>query len=191
MLETGKSYAEQMIRVIKKERKKSRIDYVHPGNEISEGYIIVNYRKRNMEIKALMDGRLSMMLPEDWKLWKKELPQLYTYCSSVEKESMVLSLQDAGHAESLDTCIMEVNIHETRKFSITEKGFIVNRQGIEIEYRMVSDGKEVFSVLFECMAGTQKIQGNFLAHYYRRKVWKKVIPQMLEQMWIHMEGLGE
>lgn len=186
MLETGKSYAEQMVQVIKKEKRRNKIDYVHPSNDISNGYIIVNYRKRNLERKKLMDGQLSMLLPEDWKLWKEELPWFYTYGSSEEKERMVLSIQDAKYTKSLDACIEEVNLEKTKKFSMIEKGSMVNSQGIEIEYRMVSDGKEIFSALFECTIGIQKIQGNFLAHYYRRKVWRRVIPQILRQMLVYM-----
>ena len=192
MLKTGKSYAEQMIQALKKEKKNEKIDYVHPNNDISEGYIIVNYRKRNLERKILMDGQLSMLLPEDWKLWKEELPWFYTYGSSKEKERMALSIQEMEYTKSLDTCIEEVNISRTSPFSIIEKGSIVNSQGIETEYRMLSDEKEIFSALFEYTAGRKKIQGNFLAHYYRRKVWKKVIPQILSQMLVCVDnGKGE
>ena len=53
MLETRNTFSEQLIQKIKRDREKNRIDYVHPRNQIQDGFIVVNYQKRNIVYKDL------------------------------------------------------------------------------------------------------------------------------------------
>ena len=89
MLETRNTFSEQLIQKIKKDREKNRIDYVHPRNQIQDGFIVVNYRKREMEKRVLMDGRMQMTIPKDWYLKEQKGSGKFLYVSPYEKEILL------------------------------------------------------------------------------------------------------
>lgn len=165
MLETEYTYAEQLVKLIKKKKKKEQIDYIHPDNRIENGYIIVNYHKRNLERKELMDGKIHMILPEDWEEKKEKNSTIYAYGSVLEKENLVLSLTEIKETRDMKYWLEEVNMREKGKFQVTEEGEIVTKQGIKITYQYVTDQAELFLALIEGQIEEKVLQGTFAMHY--------------------------
>lgn len=176
MLETNQTAAEYIVRSLKK--NKNKIDYVHPENKIENGYIIVNYRKREMEKRVLMDGRMQMTIPKDWYLKEQKRSGKFLYGSPYEKEILLCEVREGEKYKTIEREVTEILQRE--HFTILEEKTLFNKQQHPFRCISLTDCKERYMVLFECSIFSKVIKGVFMMHYFRKKVWEKVIEQMLE-----------
>ncbi len=64
----GEIYAEEIMKKIRNEEKTVRKeDWFHIENDVNRGYVVVKYEKLELEEKALLGGRLTMLLPKCFK----------------------------------------------------------------------------------------------------------------------------
>lgn len=190
MLESEITYAELAVKSIKESKKKNKVDYVHPQNDIKEGFIIINYKKRNIKWKELMDGRLRMMVPEDWKLTESTNNSVYQYEALTEKERMTLIYNGE--------VVMEDDKAQIKQYIENSRMPLVLLDSMEIPYEngnvlcnFLMDKKNTFFSLFFCRMGEGTLQGIFAMHRYRKKSWKHIIPQMLGTMEMLRNGVEE
>lgn len=190
MLESEITYAELAVKSIKESEKKNKVDYVHPQNDIKEGFIIINYKKRNIKWKELMDGRLRMMVPEDWKLTESTNNSVYQYEALTEKERMTLIYNGE--------VVMEDDKAQIKQYIENSRMPLVLLDSMEIPYEngnvlcnFLMDKKNTFFSLFFCRMGEGTLQGIFAMHRYRKKSWKHIIPQMLGTMEMLRNGVEE
>lgn len=190
MLEPEITYAELEIKCIKESRKKNKIDYVHHQNNIKDGFIIINYKKREMEWKELMDGRLRMMVPKDWKLAESKNKIVYQYEGAAEKEKMTLIYNEHAVMEDYKAQLLHYGENQKMPLKLTES--------IEIPYKntnilcsFLQDERDTFLCIFFCRMGEGTLQGIFAMHRYRKKPWKHIIPQMLGTMEILTDNMKE
>lgn len=173
MLETKDTFSEQLIQKIKKDREKNRIDYVHPRNQIQDGYIVVNYHKRNIVHRELLDGRMTVPIPEEWKMLQRQ-DNLYIYGFAREKELLVFKITEDTLAE-----VMKKDWNK-RNNEYMQEETLKTKDGLVIECKMFMMGENTFVTVFAVPYNDAWIQGTFMAHGFRKKVWKQVMPQMIQ-----------
>lgn len=179
MLETKNTFAEHLIQKVKKDREKNKIDYVHPRNKIEDGFIVVNYHKRNIVYKDLLDGKMVFPILEEWKILQKQ-DNLYIYGFAKEKELLAFKITEDTLAKVIE------QDWKKRDCQYVQKETIETESGLLIECKMFMMGNNTFVVVFAVPYNNAWIQGTFMAHSFRKKVWKQVMPQM-----IHAIGIKE
>lgn len=173
MLETRNTFSEQLIQKIKKDREKNRIDYVHPRNQIQDGFIVVNYHKRNIVHKDLLDGRIIVPIPEEWKVLQRQ-DNLYIYGFAKEKELLAFKITEDTLAE-----VMKKDWNK-RDNPYMQEEILETKDGLVIDCKMFMIAENTFVVLFAIPYNNVWIQGIFMAHGFRKKVWKQVMPQIIQ-----------
>lgn len=149
MLEEKWSYAEQIVKRQRRYQKVETINYLEPENQLEDGFLIINYKKRMVERKKMAEGKVSMIVPKDWRQADIEEEGFYYY-SPYEKEVLILMVLDGQEVE--DMSVLE---------------------WIEEEYYYYSFYKTGEKHIF---------RGIFRFHKYRKKTWKKIIPQIVESI---------
>lgn len=173
MLETRNTFSEQLIQKIKKDREKNKIDYVHPRNQIQDGFIVVNYHKRNIVHRDLLDGRMMVPIPEEWKMLQKQ-DNLYIYGFAKEKELLAFKITEDTLAE-----VMRKDWNK-RDSGYMQEETLKTKDGLVIECKMFIIAENTFVTVFAVPYNKVWIQGTFMAHGFRKKVWKQVMPQMIQ-----------
>lgn len=149
MLEEKWSYAEQIVKRQRRYQKTETINYLEPENQLEDGFFIINYKKRMVERKIMAEGKVSMIVPKDWRQADIE-EEGFCYYSPFEKEVFMLMLLDDQEVE--DMSVLEWEEEEYYYYSFCKTG-----------------EKHTF-------------RGIFRFHKYRKKTWKKIIPQIVESM---------
>lgn len=175
MLETRNTFAEQIIQKLKKDREKNKINYVHPRNQINDGFLVVNYHKRNVVYKELMDGKIVFPVLEEWELLQKQ-DNLYLYGFAKEKELLAFKITK----DSLHETIGSDRYKKDGRFMWKEN--LKTKSGLMIDCRMFPVKDNTFAAVFAIPYHNIWIQGTFLSHRFRRNVWKKVLPQMIREV---------
>lgn len=150
MLEEKWSYAEQIVKRQRKYQKTETINYLEPENQLEDGFLIINYKKRIVERKKMAEGKVSMIVPKDWRQADIEEEELFYYYSPYEKEVFMLMVLDDQEVEDMSV-----------------------QEWAEEEYCYYAFYKTGENHIFH---------GVFRFHKYRKKTWKKIIPQMIESM---------
>lgn len=166
--------AEFIIQKRKKYKNGETEDYVHPGNLITKGYVIINYKKRDMEEKKLMDNKISMIIPSDWEKADTDWEEVYFYKSKTEKESLVLKYCEDFHKQPVIDTLQEIlgegdkmkiqkknngNGKRRRKNFLSVLGMLQRTDSLCI---YLADGKRISAGLFSDTSLPEKSLG---AHY--------------------------
>lgn len=173
MLETRNTFSEQLIQKIKKDREKNRIDYVHPRNQIQDGFIVVNYQKRNIVYKDLLDGKMIVPMLEEWNILQRQ-ENLYIYGFAKEKELLAFKITEDTLAD-----VMKQDWNKRDNQYVKEE-ILKTKTGLLIDCKMFMMENNTFVVVFAIPYNNAWIQGTFMAHSFRKKVWKQVMPQMIQ-----------
>ncbi|MCI8408667.1 MAG: hypothetical protein HFJ09_05270 [Lachnospiraceae bacterium] len=191
MLENKPTMAEIIIQKKKKYNNGETEDYVHPKNRITKGYVIINYKKREMEEKKLMDAGISMTIPADWEKAETGWEDVYFYKAETEKESLVLKYCEDFHKQPVTDILQEI-LGEGDKTKIQKEIMEMEKEEGKISYLFWEYSKELTACVFIWQVEGGFLQGCFQIHPYRRKVWEGIIPQILEQMkWPEKQKVGE
>lgn len=182
MLETKATAAEQLVSRIKKQKQKENTDYVHPRNDIHDGFIVVNYQKRNIVSKSVMDERIEMLMPEEWTLLQWEKNQ-YIYGFPKEKEVFVLTQTELSEND-WKKMLEEIGRQYKEDFVKGSSGSVITANKQSVKYEMLTGSRRMFLVLFQFDLAGKNILGMFLSHGYRRKTWEKILPQLLAHITI-------
>lgn len=150
MLEEKWSYAEEIVKRQRRYNKAEPINYLEPKNRLEDGFLIINYKKRMVERKEMAEGKVSMIVPKDWRQADIEEEGFFSYYSPYEKEVLILMVLDDQEAE--DMSVLE---------------------WVEEKYYYYSFYKTGEKYIF---------RGIFRFHKYRKKIWEKIIPQMIESV---------
>ena len=100
MLEEKWSYAEQIVKRQGRYQKVETINYLEPENQLEDGVLIINYKKRMVERKEMAEGKVSMIVPKDWRQADIEGEDFYYY-SPYEKEVLILMVLDSKEVEDM------------------------------------------------------------------------------------------
>lgn len=191
MLENKPTMAEIIIQKKKKYKNGETEDYVHPQNRITKGYVIINYRKREMEEKKLMDARISMTIPTDWEQTETDWEEVYFYKAKAEKESLVLKYCEDFHKQPVTDILQDI-LGEGNKTRIQKEIVEMEKEEGKMSYLFWEYSKDLTACVFIWQMEGGFLQGCVQIHPYRRKVWEGIIPQILEQMkWLEKQKAGE
>lgn len=118
MLEEKWSYAEEIIKRQRKYDKSGQVNALEPKNRLEDGFLFINYKKRILERKELAEGRVSMIMPKDWRQADIEEEGTFYYYSPYEKE--VLQLHILSDWE--DMSVLEWTEEENYYYSFYKSG---------------------------------------------------------------------
>lgn len=173
--------AEQIIKQRKKQKQRENIDYVHPRNNIQDGFVIINYQKRNIVSKSVLDEKIEMPMPEEWmKLpCEKEKTELYGFPK--EKEMLLFTRMEPEENDR-EKALEEILKAYQGKVERKHSGSVITGEKVPVKYIMFTDSERMFFVIFQFCMEESGILGVFISHYYRKKAWEKIIPQLLENI---------
>ena len=100
MLDEKWSYAEEIVKRQRRYNKTEHINYLEPKNRLEDGFLIINYKKRMVERKEMADGKVSMIVPKDWRQADIE-EEGFFYYSPYEKELLILMVLDDQEVEDM------------------------------------------------------------------------------------------
>ncbi len=178
MLKERKSCAEELVRKLKKAKAGENIDYVNPDNNIKKGFVIINYRKRELEEKIWMGGKLCMPAPVTWQFQGKTEGGKYWYGDSGESERLELELLAASQREILSLEQEFKRLKEMFPDAGLELMQHAGQGGRMIYLARHADGRDGCYYLFMMKFGLGILFGNFRCHRYRKKVWNCILPQL-------------
>lgn len=191
MLENKSTMAEFIIQKRKKYKNEETEDYVHPGNLITKGYVIINYKKRDMKEKKLMDNKISMIIPSNWEKADTDWEEVYFYKAKTEKESLVLKYCEDFHKQPVMDILQEI-LGEKDKTNIQKEIVEMEKEEGKVSYLFWGYSEQLAACVFIWQLKDGFLQGCFQIHPYRRKVWEGIIPQILEQMkWLEKQKVRE
>lgn len=194
-MENQKTYAEDIIQKIK-ESNQSDITNIHSiENDIHNGFIIVKYKKLEIEEKKILDGSLSMMLPSEFHIMDEDLAKAkypdedrpdYIYTNDDTTVNLTLSLDNNGEIDNEE--VEEVkNLLAKQIKRLYPASKIEDSQTILASEKNISffsfdipliDGN-LYNLMFFLEHRKQLLMGSFNCSIYQKKQWKPLIRQML------------
>lgn len=191
-------YAEEIMKSIRKQEEvKEEEDWYHVENDITRGYVIVKYEKMELEEKMILDGRLTLLLPVNFKEMDEELREIkypdpdrpeWIYSNESGDVSMTFFL-DEGE-------ILTEEVESVRDIIIGEMKRLYPASAVKDKKR-IGKGKNVVSLFsmdiplldetcyhlmfFRAMAAGL-LMGTFDCSVNEKKQWQQILPQLLDTM---------
>lgn len=162
--------AEFIIQKKKKYKNGEKEDYVHPRNLITKGYVIINYKKRDMKEKKLMDNKISMIIPSDWEKADTDWEEVYFYKSKTEKESLILKYCEDFNKQSVMDILQEI-LGEKDKTNIQKEIVEMEKEEGKVSYLFWGYSEQLAACVFIWQLEEGFLQGCFQIHPYCKKVW--------------------
>lgn len=197
-MEQQKTYAEEVIKKIKEASQPEAINPYAIENDIHNGYVIVKYKKLDIEEKKIMDGSLSMMLPSEFQIMDESLARAkypdedrpdYIYTNEDTTVNLTFSLDNSGviHDDEVEE-VKDILKNQIKRLYPGTK--IEDSKPIKTDEKNVSyfffeipliDGN-LFQLMFFMEHKNQLIMGAFNCGIYQKKQWKPLILQMLKTL---------
>lgn len=197
-MEQQKTYAEEVIKKIKEASQPEAINPFAIENDIHNGYVIVKYKKLDIEEKKIMDGSLSMMLPSEFQIMDESLARAkypdedrpdYIYTNEDTTVNLTFSLDNSGviHDDEVEE-VKDILKNQIKRLYPGTK--IEDSKPIKTDEKNVSyfffeipliDGN-LFQLMFFMEHKNQLIMGAFNCGIYQKKQWKPLILQMLKTL---------
>ncbi|EXG85629.1 hypothetical protein K413DRAFT_2419 [Clostridium sp. ASBs410] len=194
-MENQKTYAEELMQKLKEIDRTEEQEIYGIENNIHNGFIIVKYKKMDMEEKELLDGAFTMLLPAEFELMDKELAKMkypggdrpdYIYTNEDTTVNITFTLEDSGLISNDE--VEEVkNILAKQMKRLYPGSKIEDSQPIQAGDKSVSlfsfdvpliDGN-VYNLMFFMECRKHLLMGAFNCSIHQKKQWKPLIRQML------------
>lgn len=194
-MESKKTYAEEIIKKIKQAKEEDSKNIYNIENDIHDGFVIVKYKKLEIEERELLDGQISMLMPKEFKIMEEELAEIkypgedkpdYIYTNEDTTVNLTFSIEE-GEIDNEE--IEEVkNILEKQMERLHPASKIEDSETIKVEEKNIShfsfdvpliDG-EVYNFMFFMELRGQLLMGTFNSNVYNKKEWKPLVKQMLK-----------
>lgn len=194
-MENQKTYAEDIIKKIKETNQSDTSNIYGIENDIHNGFIIVKYKKLEIEEKEILDGSLSMMLPAEFQIMDENLAKVkypdedrpdYIYTNDDTTVNLTFSLDNSGELDNNE--VEEVkNLLAKQIKRLYPASKIEDSQTIDAEGKNISffsfdipliDGN-LYNLMFFMEHKKQLLMGSFNCSIYQKKQWKPLIRQML------------
>lgn len=197
-MEQQKTYAEEVIKKIKEASQPEAINPYAIENDIHNGYVIVKYKKLDIEEKKIMDGSLSMMLPSEFQIMDESLARAkypdedrpdYIYTNEDTTVNLTFSLDNSGviHDDEVEEVkdILKNQIKRLYPGTKMEDSKPIKTDEKNVSYFFFEipliDGN-LFQLMFFMEHKNQLIMGAFNCGIYQKKQWKPLILQMLKTL---------
>ncbi|WP_124065065.1 hypothetical protein [Clostridium sp. E02] len=187
--------SEEIMRKRKEAKKGEEQELYTMENDIQNGFIVVKYKKFDVEEKEIMDGSLSMIMPTDFELMDEELAEIkypgedrpdYIYSGEDTTVNLTFTMEESGQIDN-DEVEEAKNILEKQIGRLYPSSKIEDSQTIQAGEKNISffgfdvpllDGK-VYNLMFFMEYRGSLLMGAFNCSIHQKKQWKKVIFQML------------
>ena len=197
-MEQQKTYAEEIVKKLKASGQPENTNAYAIENDIHNGYVIVKYKKMEIEEKEILDGSLSMMLPIEFHLMEESLAKAkypdddrpdYIYTNDDTTVNLTFSFDNSGEIDDEEVeqvkDILKNQIKRLYPGSKFEDSNPIKADEKNVSYFCfeipVIDGN-VFQLMFFMEHRKQLIMGAFNCGIYQKKQWKPLILQMLETL---------
>ncbi len=194
-MESRKTYAEAVMEKIKGIDQTEEQSIYNIENDIDNGFIIVKYKKMEIEEKSVLDGALTMMLPAEFHLMDEELARAkypdgnrpdYIYTNEDTTVNFTFSIDDSGLINNEE--VEEVkNILSSQMRRLYPGSKIEDSQTIQAEEKAVSffsfdipliDGN-IYNLMFFMEHREHLLIGGFNCSIHQKKQWRPLVRQML------------
>lgn len=187
--------SEEIMRKLKEAKKGEEQEIYTLENNIQNGFIVVKYKKYDVEEKEIMDGSLAMMMPSDFKLMDEDLAKVkypgedrpdYIYSGEDTTVNLTFTMEESGQIEN-DEVKEAKNILEKQIARLYPASKIEDSQTVKSGEKDISyfgfdvpllDGK-IYNLMFFMEHRSCLLMGAFNCSIHQKKQWKKVILQML------------
>lgn len=164
-------------------------------NDLQNGFIVVKYKKYDVEEKEIMDKSLTMMMPSDFELMNEELAKIkypgedrpdYIYSGEDTTVNLTFTMEESGQIDN-DEVEEAKNILEKQIGRLYPASKIEDSKTIQAGEKNISffcfdvpllDGN-VYNLMFFMEHHGCLLMGSFNCSIHQKKQWKKVILQML------------
>lgn len=165
-------------------------------NVIERGYVIINDEKLKLEERTLMDGRISMLLPEDfqpvdaleqWDDLSEPIPSEWMYSNRESEASLTLMLErDYVYTEEdiralPDILAEHIEADKLSAYAVEETGTI--GEGTEtIGWMSMATSPEddsFYWLIFFRLLPEGVLMGSFDCEAYEKEEWESIIYQLL------------
>lgn len=194
-MENQKTYAEDIIQKIKESNQSDITDIHSIENDIHNGFIIVKYKKLEIEEKKILDGSLSMMLPSEFHIMDEDLAKAkypdedrpdYIYTNDDTTVNLTLSLDNNGEIDNEE-------VEEVKNLLAKQIKWLYPASKIEDSQTILASEKNIsffsfdiplidgnlYNLMFFLEHRKQLLMGSFNCSIYQKKQWKPLIRQML------------
>lgn len=191
----NKTDSEEIMKKLKEAKRGEEQEIYAMENDIQNGFIVVKYKKFDVEEKEIMDGSLTMMMPSDFELMDEGLAKVkypgedrpdYIYSGEDTTVNLTFTMEESGQIDNEEVeeakDILEKQIGRLYPASKIEDSQTIQAGEKNISFFCFDvpllDGK-VYNLMFFMEHKGCLLMGAFNCSIHQKKQWKKVILQML------------
>jgi len=191
----NKTDSEEIMKKLKEAKRGEEQEIYAMENDIQNGFIVVKYKKFDVEEKEIMDGSLTMMMPSDFELMDEGLAKVkypgedrpdYIYSGEDTTVNLTFTMEESGQIDNEEVeeakDILEKQIGRLYPASKIEDSQTIQAGEKNISFFSFDvpllDGK-VYNLMFFMEHKGCLLMGAFNCSIHQKKQWKKVILQML------------
>ncbi|MDR2022924.1 MAG: hypothetical protein LBQ71_06645 [Hungatella sp.] len=194
-MDNQKTYAEEIMQKIKEAKQAEKQDIYQIENDIHNGFIVVKYKKLDIEEKELMGGAITMLMPAEFEIMEEALAEIkypgagkpeYIYTNEETTVNLTFTLDDSGTLANEE--VEEVkNILSRQMQRLYPGSDIEDSQTIQAGEKNIGyfsfdlpliDGN-LYNLMFFMELKGRLLMGTFNCSIYQKKQWKPIIRQML------------
>lgn len=193
----GKIYAEEIIRKIREAEEAAdgeNENLFRFENNIERGYVVVKYEKLELEKKVLMDGKLSMLLPQKFGPVKEALlPEMdpepvspgWIYCDEAEDVTIAFDFEKGEvrpeELEGIRDEFADLMIRLYPASEIKERETIGDGTETITRFSLIlpMPEEDCYHTLFFRAMPDGLLMGTFDCSVYEKKQWGQILVQLL------------
>ncbi|SNS56539.1 hypothetical protein SAMN05446037_101325 [Anaerovirgula multivorans] len=193
-MENKITYAEEIIQKIKQINQKEE-DIYNIENDINNGFVVVKYKKLDIEEKELLDGAITMLMPKEFQIMEEELAEIkypgedkpdYIYTNEDTTVNITFTIEDSGEIDNEEIEeVKDILAKQMQRLHPASK--IEDSQTIQTGEKNISffsydlpliDG-DIYNLMFFMELKGQLLMGTFNCSIYQKKQYKPIIQQIL------------
>ncbi|WP_129599957.1 hypothetical protein [Anaerophilus nitritogenes] len=193
-MEVKKTYAEEIIKKIKESKSEDSKNIYNIKNNIQDGFVIVKYKKLEIEERELLDGEILMFIPKEFEIMDEELAEIkypggdkpdYIYTNEDTTVNVTFSIEEGIINNEEIEEVKDILQKQMERLYPASK--IEDSETIKVGEKSISyfsfdvpllDG-DVYNFMFFMEIKGQLLMGTFNSNVYQKKEWRPIIKQMI------------
>jgi hypothetical protein len=193
-MDNKRTYAEEIIKKKREAENEKSEDIYSMENHIKNGFVVVDYNRMNVKERLLLDGSISMCIPEEFEIMNQEQVQIkypaedrpqYVYTNDDTTVNLTFSIEEGeiGNEE-----IEEVrNLLSKQMQKLYPASKIEDLEVLEVQDKIIGcfsfevplvDG-DVYNFMFFMALKNGLLMGTFNCSVFDKKQWSPILKQML------------
>ncbi|TCO68976.1 hypothetical protein [Marinisporobacter balticus] len=193
-MEGKKTYAEEIIKKIKESKSEDSKNIYNIENDIQDGFVIVKYKKLEVEERELLDGDILMFMPTEFEIMDEELAEIkypgedkpdYIYTNEDTTVNLTFSIEEGEINNEEIEEVRDILAKQMQKLYPASK--IEDSETLQLDEKSISyfsfdvpllDG-DLYNFMFFMEIKGELLMGTFNSSVYQKKEWKPILKQML------------